>query len=154
MGTKKILMPCKFTSYDQKALDFVADMIKNSKDVRITLFHAYTPLPDIEMDSNAVLGRLKDTMKSLRQELRGQESALREAAQALSEKGFPENQINFIFKPKTKDVAEEIIDEALEGNCELIILTRRSGKIARLFSRSVSGKLISSINGIAVCIVS
>jgi hypothetical protein len=154
MATKKILVPYNFTNYDQKALDFVAGTFRDAKDIQITLFHAYTPLPEIETDSNAVLGRLKDTMKSLRQKLRDQESLLKEVIQTLLLKGIADNQLDYIFEPKHKDVSEEIAETATGGNYEIIVLSRKAGKMTRLFSRSVSGKLLSSTKGMTVCVVS
>jgi len=153
MAAKNILVPYNFTTYDQKALDFVADTFRHAPDARITLFHVYTPLPEIETGSNAVLGRLKDTMKTLRQQLRDQESVLKEAAARLSEKGIPKDYLNYTFRPKAKELAEEIVETALEKKCDIIVLSRKSGKVARFFGKSVSERLLSYLKGVAICIV-
>jgi nucleotide-binding universal stress UspA family protein len=154
MAAKIILVPYNFNMYDERALDFVADTFRHAADARITLFHVYTPLPEIETGSNAVLGRLKDTMKTLRQQLRDQESILKEAVTRLSEKGIPKNHLNYVFRPKTKEVAEELVEMALGEKFDIIILSRKSGKVARFFGRSVSERLLSSLKGVAICVVS
>lgn len=43
MATQKILVTYNFTSYDQKALDFVIRTFVHLKDVEITLLNVYTP---------------------------------------------------------------------------------------------------------------
>ena len=42
MAGQKLLLPYNFSSYDQKALNFVVNAFANQEDIKITLFHAYT----------------------------------------------------------------------------------------------------------------
>lgn len=154
MAGQRVLVPYNFTIHDQKAIDFIIRTFLAVKEIQFTLFHAYAPLPEIQTGSNAVLGRLQGTMMSLSEELSGQERYLKEGKEELLKKGFSDDQVEYIFKAKEKDVANEIAETAIKGNYEMIILSRRPGKITRLFSHSVSGKLLSTIKGKTVCIVS
>ncbi len=49
MASEKILLPYNFTGYHQRALDFVIRTFSHLKDVEVTLFHTYTPVPEIDM---------------------------------------------------------------------------------------------------------
>ncbi len=154
MARQRVLVPYNFTIHDQKAIDFIVRTFLAVKDIQFTLFHAYAPLPEIQTGSNAVLGRLQGTMMSLSEELSGQERYLKEGKEELLKKGFSDDQVDYIFKAREKDVANEIAETALKGGYQMIVLNRNPTKITRLFGRSVSGKLLSSIKGKVVCIVS
>jgi hypothetical protein len=154
MGRQKAIVPYNFTNHDKRVLDFITRTFAGQKDIQFTFFHAYTPLPEIDTDSNAVLGRLRDTMRSLSQEIRDLETALEQARQDLLENGFSDDQVDYIFRPRDKEVEDEIIDAVREGHFDLVLLNRRHGKIVRLFGHSISGKLLSSMKDIAVCIIS
>lgn len=154
MARQKVLVPYNFTRYDQKAVEFIIRTFVHVKGIEFTLFHAYTPLPEIETDASAVLGRLKGTMLSLATELRKQESFLKGARKRLLDNGFSDDQLDYVFKPMDKEIPDEIVEKALRDKYDIIILNRKPGKISRLFGRSVSGKVLSSLKDIAVCIIS
>ncbi len=97
MVREKILLPFKFTDYDQRALDFIIRHFAHLKDVKITLFHAYTPPPEIETKDSPVMGRLREGLISLAQRIQDQEAGLKAAAQKLLENGFSEDQVRYVF---------------------------------------------------------
>jgi len=154
MARQKVLVPYNFSPYDQKAITFIIRTFAQVKDIEFTLFHAYTPLPEIETESNAVLGRLKGTMLSLSAELRKQETFLKGAKNRLLENGFSDDQLDYVFKPMDKEIPDEIVEKALRDRYDMVILNRKPGKISRLFGRSVSGKVLSTLKDIAICIIS
>ncbi len=154
MARQKALVPYNFTLNDQKAIQFIIRTFAQNRDIEFTLFHAYTPLPEIETDSNAVLGKLKGTMLSLATELRKQESFLKGAKKKLQENGFSDDQLDYVFKPMDKEIPDEIAEKTFRDKYDMIILNRKPGKISRLFGRSVSGRVLSSLNDTAVCIIS
>jgi len=154
MARQKVLVPYNFTLYDQKAITFIIRTFAQVKDIEFTLFHAYTPLPEIETESSAVLGRLKGTMLSLATELRKQESFLKGAKKRLLESGFSDDQLDYVFKPMDKEIPDDIVKKSLRDKYDMIILNRKPGKISRLFGRSVSGKVLSTLKDTAVCIIS
>ena len=152
MAGKKILLPYNFTNGDGQALDFVISTFAHLKDVEVTLFYAYTPIPEIEMNDSPVMDKLKDTLNYFSQKIKEQEIGLNVAKQNLLENGFSENQIHYIFKPKKKDIAGEIIDLASNGHHDLIVLNRRPGKITRFFTGSVFNKVASALKDKTVCL--
>ena len=119
----------------------------------MSLFHTYTPVPEIEIRENPVMDKLKDNLNYLSQRIKEQEAALNVAKHNLLENGFSKNQIRYIFKPRNKDIAGEIIDIALNGHFNLIVINRKPGKIARLFTGSVFNKVTSALKDITICLV-
>lgn len=153
MASQKILIPYNFSDMDQKALDFAIHTFKNQKDCRVTLLHIYIPLPDIETSTSTVMGRLSSSMHFLTNELKGKEKAIQSTKAYFVGKGFSDAQVDSIFRPRTKHVADEIIDTATNGNYDVIILSYRPHRITRAFVQSVHNKVIASLKDRAVCIV-
>ena len=153
MASQKVLVPYNFTNYDQKALDFIIRTLAPLKDVEITLFYAYTALPEIGTGEGAMMDKLKSNLGYLSQKIREQESALKEAKQHLLENGFSENQVRCVFKPRNKDIAGEIIDLALVSQYDLIVINRRPGKVTRFFTGSIFNKVVSALKDVTICLV-
>jgi len=153
MATQKVLFPYNFTRYDKKASDFVIRVFAGLEDAEITLFHAYPPAPKVEIDQGSITDRLKHSMSYLSQKISDQEAELKTARQNLLDNGFSENRVNYIFKPRKKDIAGEIMDCALEGGFNLIVLNQKPGAITRYFTGSVHNKVINASKDITVCIV-
>jgi nucleotide-binding universal stress UspA family protein len=153
MASQKVLVPYNFTNYDQKALDFVIRTLAPLKGVEITLFYAYTALPEIGTGEGAMMDKLKSNLGYLSQKIREQESALKEAKQHLLENGFSEDQVRCVFKPRNKDIAGEIIDLALVSQYDLIVINRRPGKVTRFFTGSIFNKVVSALKDVTICLV-
>lgn len=154
MAGQKLLLPFNFTEQDRKAVDFVIRTFAHMKDIEISVFHAYTPIPEIEASETSVTGRLKDQLGYLTTKLSEQEAALQEVKQTLIQYGFPESNISCTFKARKRDIAAEIIDFVSNEGHQLIVLNRKPSRVARFFTGSVYQKVVSSAKGITVCIVS
>ena len=154
MATQKILIPYNFTSYDQKALDFVIRSFAHQKDVELTLFNAYTSVPDIEVRGSPIMETMKGNLGYLSQKIKEQEDDLKVVSNMLVEKGFSKDQIHTVFEPKKKDIAGDIVDLVLKGGFKMVVLNRKPGKIARFFTGSVFNKVVTSLKETTVCIVS
>jgi hypothetical protein len=153
MPSQKVLLPYNFTIYDQKALDFVVRTFGHLKEVEIILFHTYTPVPQIEMNESPIMDKLKGSLNYLSQRILENETGLKVAKQSLLDNGFLESQVRYIFKPRSKDVAREIIDYVSSGQVDLIVINRKPGKVTRLFTGSVLNKLASALNNVTICLV-
>ena len=152
MASKKILLPYNLTAHEGKALDFVVDTFANREGIEITIFNAYTPLPEIDMKASPELSKIKSGMAFLAEELKKKEDGLIAAKGYLLKNGFSENQINYIFKRKENPVSDEIINIVKEGNYRVLVLCRQPGKVSRLFSRSIQSKVLSVLKDITICI--
>ncbi len=154
MDGHKILLPYNFTPYDQKAINFIVTTFANQKDIKITLFYAYTPLPSMEVSDDTVTGRLRDSVSYLTKKISEQEAALQSIKDQLVQSGFASADIKCVFKPRKKDVALEIIDLWSTEKFNLIVLNHKRGRVKRFFTGSVYNKLVESLNNTTVCIVS
>ena len=74
MAGQKILLPYNFTSFDQKALEFVINTYSSLKDAEITLFNAYMPVPKIEMRDSPIMQKMTGNLSYLSQRINEQEA--------------------------------------------------------------------------------
>ncbi|MBC8390960.1 MAG: hypothetical protein H8E17_00110 [Deltaproteobacteria bacterium] len=88
MTGQKILLPYNFLIYDQKALDFVISTFAYSNDVEITIFNAYTPVPEIDIREAPIMEKLHGNLNYLSQKVKEQEAGLKAAKQKLLQNGF------------------------------------------------------------------
>ena len=154
MATQKILVTYNFTSYDQKALDFVIRTFVHLKDVEVTLLNVYTPVPKIESRESPVMAKFQRNLDYLSQKVKEQEAGLKEAKQYLVQNGFTENQVSYLYKPRKKDIIAEIVDMATKDNFNIVVMNRKPGKVTRFFTGSVFNKVVSALKDKTVCIVS
>lgn len=154
MPAQKILLPYNFTRNDEKALHFVISTFSHQEQVEVTLFNAYTPVPAMEVRSSPVMEQMMGNLSYLSQKIKEQEDELKVVRDRLLASGFSQNKIYIIFEPKKKDIAGDIIDVALAGPFDVVVLNRKPGKIARFFTGSVFSKVVTALKGTTVCVVS
>ena len=154
MTIKKILLAYNFTPLDQKAVDFAINAFAHLDDAEITLFNAYTPVPEIDTADTSITGKLKSSMGYLAQQIIQRESELSEVKQILLQGGFGESQIKTEFRPRKRDIASEIIDITRANSYDVVVLNRKQARVTRFFSGSVSHKVVMTLKDTAVCIVS
>lgn len=145
MDTLKILVPYNFTGNDEKAIDLVVDSFGREKDAEITLFHTYVPVPDIEVSDKTVMARLSGNMSYLRQKKNELEKAIADAVQRLIHAGFAKEKVHYIFTPRHKETAQEIIDLAINGEFTGIVLNHNPSKIRKFFTTSISKKVAKAL---------
>jgi hypothetical protein len=153
MAGKKILVPFNFTEYDEKALHYVLRDYAGHTWARVTLFHAYTPLPEIEGFSSTTRSRLGSAFASMSGQIREKKAELKKTIQDLVESGFLEEQVNFIFKPRKKSIASEVVDMVIGGDYGTVVLTSRPGNIKSAFTRNVHDKLLATLKNKEICII-
>ena len=153
MSAQKILVPYNFTNEDRKALDFVVSMFGPGKDVEITLFNSYIPVPEIEMYGAPIMTKLRDNLRYLSQKVTEQEGGLKKARRYLLDQGFSEQQVRHVFKPKIKDTAGEIIDLAKKEVFDVVVLSHKPGGVTRFLTGSTFGKVVNGLRKKTVCII-
>lgn len=154
MAIKKILLAYNFTPLDQKAVDFAINAFAHLNDVEITLFNAYTPVPEIETADTSITGKLKSSMSYLTQQIVQREAELDKVRQVLLRGGFAENRIKTEFRPRKRDIASEIVEISRTDSYDVVVLNRKHARVTRFFSGSVSHKVVMSLKDTIVCIVS
>ena len=152
MAIQKVLVPYNFTPNESKALDFIISNFIYHKDVEITLFNSYTPLPEIDIKASPELQKMTSGILFLSQELKKKEEGLVSAKDHLLENGFSDNQVKYVFKERQKNVADEIIDMVVKGHYKMLVLTPKPGKVNRMFARSVHDKVLRSLKNVTICI--
>ena len=154
MAGKNLLLPQNFTPNDRKALDFVVDAFGQLEGLEVTLFHAYTPLPPVDVSQSTVTEKLRSNMSFLQQQVHEKEAGLKAIKAELVEKGFAEASIHQVFKPRKKDIAGEVIDLYAEKHFEYMVLNCKPGKVSRFFTGSVHHKVLAALKNTTVCVVS
>lgn len=153
MAGPKILIPYNFTPMDEKTLDFAAANFADREDAEITLFNAYTSAPQIDMRNSPVMDKMAANLNYLRQKAHENEGALKAARKKLIDKGFPKDRVSHMFKPKVRDAAHDIVSTVQKGGFDVVIISRKPGGVARFFTGSVFEKVVTSLKGVAVCVV-
>jgi hypothetical protein len=154
MAIQKILVAYNFTTLDQKALDFVTNAFGHLEGIEVTIFHAYTPMPEIEAEASLVTAKLKGSLSYLSQQIMQRENDLKAVVAGLCQNGFQETRINTIFIPRKRDIAGEIVNLTRDTKFDVIVLNRKPAKVTRFFSGSVSHKVVMTLKDTTVCIVS
>jgi peroxiredoxin family protein len=152
MTIQKILVPYNFSITDEKALAFIINTYAAVPDVKITLFHTFTPLPEIDVAANPEIRKMMSGMTHLANELNEKENGLRTARNRLLDYGFAAETVDFVFKKKSKSSADEIIDQVKEGEYNVLILSRKPGKVSNFFARSIHNRVLAVLTGVTVCI--
>jgi len=153
MDGQKILVPYNFTRSDEKSLEFVIQRYGQAKDVEITLFHAYVPVPDIDISDKTVMNLMASNLSYLRQKINELQAELEKAGQRLVYAGFPPEKVRCEFMPLKDDVAQEIIRQARSGGFANIILNHNPSKIKGFFTMSTSKKIMKTLPGIGIHMV-
>lgn len=155
MSRRKVLVPYNFTRYDQQALDFVTHRFAQEKeDVEVTLFHAYTPIPEIQVRGNPIMEKMSANLNYLRQQLKEKEEALKAARDRLVAGGVPSGQVQHVFKALKRDVAQEIVTHVRDNRIDMVVLSRTPEGITSFFKSSVSDKVTKALKDTAVFVVS
>jgi nucleotide-binding universal stress UspA family protein len=153
MSTQKLLLPYDFSKSGRKALEFTLNTFGMRKDIVVTLFHSYRMLPALEVQDNQVTDRLRSGMSYLTSKISELEAEFQSVKEELIQGGFLPEQIKELFRPRKKDVADEIIELHNIEHFNYIVIGHRHGKIGRFFPGSVHQKLISSLRNVSLCVV-
>jgi len=154
MAIQKLLLPYNFTRLDQKALDFVIRTFGEIEDIEVTVFNAYTAVPEIETDASSVTSKLKGSLTYLSQKIAEQQAELNMIKQTLVENGFADDLVHTVFQPRKKEVAAEIIDIVTNNKFDIIVISHKPGRATRFFTGSRYSKVISALKDVTVCVVS
>ncbi len=155
MAAQRVLLPYNFSQNDQKALEFVIKTFGALEDTDITIFHAFAPISEVESsDHHSATAKLKRRLSYLTQELTEREIALQELRTQLISRGFNGDNVRYIFKSRKKEIAAAIIDQAEEGDYDIVVLNHRPGKVTRFFTGSVFIKVVTALKDTTICVVS
>ncbi len=153
MQAKKILVPYNFTGNDQKALDFVIQRYGQDTNVEITLFHAYTPVPKLDVSDKTVMTRINSNLTYLYQKISELEIELDKVRERLLRAGFAGEKIRVEFKPSRGNLSQEIINQVKSGGFATIVMNHNPSKMKGFFTMSTSKKIMKSLPGVGIHMV-
>ena len=153
MAVKKILVPYNFTANDEKAIDLVIQNFSQHPDTRVTLFHVYLPVPNIEVSDRTVMSRISGNLSYLRQKINDLEAEIVKARDRLIDAGFPMEKVNYTFKAQDRDAAQEIIEQAIAGEFTGIVLNRSPASIRKFFTASISKRVEKALQHLELYMV-
>ena len=154
MDIQKVLLPFNFTPNDYKAVEFVIRTFAHLTDLELTVFFAYTPVPEIETQDASVMRKLKGNLNYLGQKVMQQEAELKKVQEKLIQSGFGESRVKTVFKARKKDIAAEIVEQAARDHATVIVINHKPAKATRFFTGTVFSKVVNAVKNITVCIVS
>ncbi len=142
-----ILIPYNFTVNDEIAIEFVGQRYGKRKEVEITLFHAFTPVPEIDTRNSPIMDKVNRNTSYLRLRQDEEKQALEAARQALMNYGFNGDHIHCLYLAVRQDIADDIIRLWKRGKFDVVVLNRNPGNIINYFSRSISKRVTRHVEG-------
>jgi nucleotide-binding universal stress UspA family protein len=157
---QKLLLALDSSAGAWQAVEYVARTFGQTPEVEVTFLHILAGLPPALWDDGHILDeRERRSRQSLKanwqqeQEKNWQHLVAR-AKDNLVAAGLPESAVSSRFKTKYFDVAEDIVNEAVNGGFSTIIMGRRGlGTAKSLLLGSVTNKVVQNSRGSAVTIV-
>ena len=154
MDSCNIFLPYNFTKQDQKAVDFVTRYFASRDNAAVVVFHAYTPLPNFDIARATIMENMRNNLAYLAQQLKTLEAELNEVSETLVAAGFGHARVKTVFEPLSGDLDATIAKKARQAKSDLVVLSRRAGRITEFFVGSTSTRILAALRGTAVCIVS
>lgn len=142
----KVIIPYNFTANDEKSIDFVISRYHGVKDVELTLYHAYHPVPEISPLNNPIMEKMNRTTSYLRQQLNDQKTKLEDVRYRLSAAGFRSENIKILFTALKEDFSTDLICLIQKEQYDTVVLNRNPGNIINYFTRSVSKRVSQVLN--------
>lgn len=144
-------------------MHYVGSLLRDTRDVGVTLFHALKPMPRELMEHGGsedpdVEDRLGAQLRKEQQEWVRSEGALEypillKALERLGQTGFPIEHVTMKFGHE-RDIADTIIDEARTGGYGTVVVTRQGTSGAkRLFGNGIADRLLRDLSGVAIWVL-
>ena len=137
---KRILIALDGSENAMRAVNYVGRMVSSLPDLEVTLLHIapyqfFPRFPFRELDK--IRGRWEQEMA------KEMDNVFRLAKEDLTDAGIDPNRIHVKLIPQERDVALDIISEAKEANCSIIVVGRKAhSMVAKVFLGSVSNKIV------------
>lgn len=153
MATQKILLPYNFTTHDRKAMDLVIRLFAHQNDFTVTIFAAYTPVPEIKTGGAPLMEKLNSGLIHLQQQNNDLKTNLQDAVQVLIKGGFSKDCVSSIFKPRKMNIASEIIQLVKIEHFNIVVVNHKPGKATHFFTGNVFNKIVNALSDTCICVV-
>lgn len=159
----RILVAVDDSEHSERALRYVGTLLRDTRDVYVTLFHVLKPMPrellehggsedpSVEVRLAEELQRDQETW--VRTESMIEYPILLKALEVFGKTGFPLDRVTLKFGHED-DIAHTILNEARNGGYETIVVNRHSSNgIKRFFGGSITDQLLRDATGFTLWVV-
>ena len=159
----RILIAVDGSDHSARALRYVGSLLRDTRDVRVTLFHVLKPMPrellehggseDPAEEIRLAKELQQDQENWVRTESLFEAPILLTALELFGQTGFPLDRVTMRFGHED-DVAHTILDEARAGGYETIVLSRHgSNGMKRFFGGGITDQLLRDASGYTLWVV-
>ena len=159
----RILIAVDGSEHSARALRYVGTLLRDTRDVQITLFHVLKPMPRALLEHGGsedpaeeirLAKKLQEDQDSwIRTESVFESPILVTALELFGKTGFPLDRVALKFGHED-DIAHTILDEARTGGYGTIVMSRHaSNAIKRFFGGSITDQLLRDASGFTLWIV-
>ena len=150
MQWNKVLVIYNRTPGEANLLAFLGNVFSKRSEVSITVATVVEKLPNLPRTAGKVTGRRKALVR-LREADEEQSGVIRDKLMAM---GFSPQQITVGLVEQHKSLTAQFADEVREGGYGTVVLgaPQKEGARGMVFS-GVSGEMLQSLTGAAVCMV-
>lgn len=145
---KKILLAVNASPQSRRAAEYAAEILPGLTGVEVLVL-SLTSEASQTSDSPELHGDV-----DVRDEIRASQGAVDEAAALLIQAGLPEAQIECRVIPVTSAVAEDIVELALAGGYDTVVLGRgEHTRLEEMFMGSVSSEVVHRAHQLTLWVI-
>jgi nucleotide-binding universal stress UspA family protein len=160
---KNILIAVDDSEESDRALRYVGTLLRDVRDVNVTLFHVLNPMPrelmehggseDPETEDQLGEQLRKDQEEWVRAEGAIEYPILVKALGQFGQTGFPLDHVTLKLGHE-RDIADSIMDEARAGGYGTVVVTRYGPTgTKRLFNSRITDRLVRDLSGVALWVL-
>jgi len=159
----RILIAVDGSEHSARALDYVGTLLRDTRDVQVTLFHVLKPMPRELLEHGGsedpaeevrLAKKLQEDQENwVLTESRFEHPILLTAMELFGKTGFPLDRVTLKFGHED-DIAHTILDEARAGGYQTIVVSRHGSKKMKLFfGGGITDQLLRTASGYTLWIV-
>jgi nucleotide-binding universal stress UspA family protein len=159
----RILIAVDDSEHSARALRYVGTLLREARDVQVTLFHVLKPMPrellehggseDPVEEVRLATELQQDQENWVRAEGMMEKPILVQARELFGKTGFPLDRVTLKFGYED-DIAHTILDEARTGGYGTIVISRQgSNGLKRFFGGSITDQLLRDASGYTLWVV-
>jgi nucleotide-binding universal stress UspA family protein len=159
----RILIAVDDSEHSARALRYVGSLLRETRDVQVTLFHVLKPMPrellehggseDPAEEIRLATELLQDQARWVSAESVVEYPILVKALELFGKTGFPLDRVTLKFGHEG-DIAHTILDEARTGGHGTIVISRQgSNGLKRFFGGGITDQLLREASGYTLWVV-